>query len=208
MNIRTITVGNMGEQCYLLIDDNHDAVMVDPGDDANILLHELEAADATLKAILITHGHFDHIAAVEEIREKTGAKVIAHKEGKRYLTDPTYNLSNMIGKNISFEADMYVSANEEIKLNDSELTFKVLYVPGHTSDGVAFYHAATATLFAGDIIFRNSVGRTDLPGSNTLQLLEGIKSKIFKLPDATLIYPGHGLRTTVGFEKKNNTFVK
>ncbi|OON95888.1 MAG: hypothetical protein ATN31_10370 [Candidatus Epulonipiscioides saccharophilum] len=208
MEIKRITVGTMGEQCYLIIDDNKEAVMIDPGDDAAILIDELNKAGATLKAILITHGHFDHISAVEAVKAKTGAEVIAHKEGKKYLPNPVYNLSSMVGLNISIEADRYVSANEEININDSELKFKVIYVPGHSSDGVAYYNKENEALFVGDILFRLGIGRTDLPGSNSLQLIEGIENKIFTLPAETKVYPGHGEETTVGFEKKNNPFFK
>ncbi|ONI46634.1 hypothetical protein AN642_02840, partial [Epulopiscium sp. SCG-B10WGA-EpuloA2] len=159
------------------------------------------------KAIFITHGHFDHIGAVEEIRKNTGAEVIAHKEGKRYLHDPQFNLSTHIGETISFDADKYVGANEELNINNGELQFKVIYVPGHSADGVAYYHKPSNSLFVGDIIFRASIGRTDLPGSDSLKLISGIKEKILTLSDDTTLYPGHGLKTTVAFEKKNNPFI-
>ncbi len=109
---------------------------------------------------------------------------------------------------IEVEATKYVDDNEIILINQSDLEFEVLHVPGHTTDSVAYYHKASGSLFVGDIIFAGSVGRSDFPLGNGLQLIEGIKTKIFTLPDEVIIYPGHGPVTSVGFEKATNPRVR
>lgn len=207
MRIRTITVKMLWERCYLLIDKNNEAVIIDPGGDGQKILKVLDEEQVKLKAILITHGHFDHIGAVQEIKAKTGAEVIAHEEGEKYLREQAYNLSTDFGMDISFEADRYVTDKEQLRFNESELEFEVIHVPGHTADSVAYYHQETDSLFSGDIIFKLGIGRTDFPGSDSSKLAQGIKERIFSLPSQTTIHPGHGFKTMVEFERERNPYI-
>ncbi|OOB80258.1 MAG: hypothetical protein BEN19_05900 [Epulopiscium sp. Nuni2H_MBin003] len=209
MKIKKILVGPVQELCYFIVDeDTKDAVMIDPGDEAERLISYIQKEEINLRAILITHAHFDHIGAVEAIKEQTGAEIIAHRNGKKTLLDPNFNLSCMTQTPISFEADRYVDDKEMINLESMGLTFEVIFVPGHTMDGVAYYSKQLSAVFVGDIIFKNGVGRSDLPGGNAQQLIAGIQDKICTLPTETTIYPGHGFTTNVADEIQNNPYIK
>ncbi|OOB80009.1 MAG: hypothetical protein ATN34_01495 [Epulopiscium sp. Nele67-Bin002] len=209
MRINMYPVGEIEELCYLAIDENtNEAVLVDPGTEAKRLLKAIDDEGVSLKAILITHGHYDHIGGVMEIRKATGAKVIAHVEGKNYLPNPAYNLSGYRPvSTIQFDADEYVEEGE-LHINDGELQFEVIHIPGHTSDGVAFYSANAKVIFVGDILFKNGVGRSDLPGGNHISLIEGIKHKLLSLPDDVAVLPGHGPTTSIGLEKRTNMYLR
>ena len=207
MKIVMMTLGMMQEQSYFIIDEaTKRAFVVDPGDQADKLLKYINQEGLKLEKILLTHGHFDHIGAVEALREATGATVICHTEGKIYLEDISYNLSAMTGEPFTLKADRYVADGEHIKMEGTPIDLEVVYAPGHTLDGIAFYEASQKALFVGDIIFRGSIGRTDFKGGNSVQLITSIKNKIFTLPNDTVIYPGHGPSTSVGHEKNTNAY--
>ncbi|OON97801.1 MAG: hypothetical protein ATN36_02495 [Epulopiscium sp. Nele67-Bin005] len=207
MKVEIIVAGSYEVNCYLISDSTKDAVIVDPGAEGPSIIAHIKEKGLNLKAILITHGHFDHIGAAEELRDAFGAEIIAHEKGKQYLEDISYNLSFRVGReHISFSADRYVSDGEIIKINDKELQFKVIYVPGHSADGVAYYQEKEKAVFVGDILFAGAIGRSDLPGGNSRQLLEGIKQKLFTLSNQVKVYTGHGDITTIGHEKQTNPY--
>lgn len=209
MKIQVLTVGMLQEHTYILSDENTKvAVIVDPGAEAGRIAEFVKQEGLTVKKILLTHGHFDHIGAVPELREALGCSVVAHEEAPMYLQNPDNNLSSVFSRiAITFEADEYVPTGAEVTVEGSdELKFKVIFAPGHTADGSAFYHETSKTAFVGDIIFRDSIGRTDNPGGNAVQLLTSIQREIFTLPEEVVLYPGHGPSTTVGYEKRNNPY--
>lgn len=155
----------------------------------------------TLKYIFLTHGHFDHVAG---IRPNPDLKVYMHKNDLNWLNNVNLYMPMMGMPEITIpKIDVFVEDNDIIKFGNTEI--KVLHTPGHTQGGVCYY--ADGKLFSGDTIFRESVGRCDLEGGNFDQIVESIKTKIYTLPDDTVIYPGHGKPTTVGWEKEHNFFM-
>lgn len=187
---------------YLIIDEeSKEAALIDcSANDDNIRL-ELEKQGATLKYILLTHGHFDHIAG---LRPHSDVPVLMHKDDQDWVNSvnrymPMMGLPEMTVPTI----DKYIEDNEIIKLGNTEI--KVIYTPGHTQGGVCFY--VDGKLFSGDTIFREAVGRCDLEGGDFDQIVESIESKIFTLPPETAIYPGHGRMTSVEWEKEHNRFL-
>lgn len=188
---------------YLLIDEeSREAALIDCSTmDENILI-ELKKHNAILKYVLLTHGHFDHIGGLNDLPE--GVKVLMHKNDMEWVKEVNTYLP-MIGMP-SMEIpkiDEFIEDKQVIKLGDSEI--KVIHTPGHTQGGVCFY--INGNLFSGDTIFRESVGRCDLPGGNFNQIVESIEQQIFTLPSETVIYPGHGKTTTVEWEKEHNNFM-
>lgn len=187
---------------YLIIDEeSKDAALIDCSSyDENILI-ELKKQGAKLKYVLLTHGHFDHIGGLNNIPENV--EVLMHS-GDIEWVEQVNNYLPMIGMP-SMEVpkiDKFISDSEIIKLGNT--TIKVIHTPGHTQGGVCFY--IKGHLFSGDTIFRESVGRCDLPGGNFSQIIKSIENKIFTLPDDTIIYPGHGKTTTVEWEKEHNSY--
>ena len=203
MIIKTFIEPPIENNNYLLIDEeSKEAALVDCSlMDENILI-ELKRHDATLKYVLLTHGHFDHIGGLNDLPD--GVKVLMHKNDMEWISEVNTYLP-MIGMP-SMEIpkiDEFIEDNQIIKLGNTEI--KVIHTPGHTQGGVCYYFEGH--LFSGDTIFRESVGRCDLPGGNFNQIVESIEQKIFTLPVDTKIYPGHGRETTVAWEKENNNYM-
>ena len=187
---------------YLIIDENSkEAALIDcSAVDDNIRL-ELEEQGAKLKYILLTHGHFDHIAG---IRPNPDMQIIMHKKDLNWLNKvnnylPMFGMPEMTVPKIN----RYVDDGDIINLGSTKI--KVIHTPGHTQGGVCYL--ADGKLFSGDTIFRESVGRCDLEGGDFEQIVESIENKIFTLPPQTLIYPGHGKMTSVEWEKEHNRFM-
>lgn len=205
MIVKQFVEGFIANNNYLLIDeDSKEAALIDCTDYISELGAVLKEYDAKLKYILLTHGHFDHIMGVPKIKQEFGAKVYLHKDDKE-LVDNSDEFMISVGMQ-PFEhpeIDKYIDENEEIYLGKNKI--QVIHLPGHTQGGVGYL--VDGMLFAGDSIFLESIGRTDLPGGNHKQLIESIKNKIFSLDGDTILYVGHGTNTTVEHEKKYNEFV-
>ncbi len=211
--IDKIVVGPLQENTYFVIDeDTKKGIIIDPGAEASRILAKIEENKWEIGLILITHGHYDHIGAAEELREVLGCNIVAHKGAKEYLENPEINLSTMFGgQKVQFSADHYIAEDESnyddlVKDLPDTLSFKVFYAPGHTSDSIVFYFEHDKAAFVGDVIFKESIGRTDLHGGNGPTLLASIKTQVFSLPEETVLYPGHGPSTTVQYEKNNNPY--
>lgn len=209
--IGTIVVGALQVNTYFIIDkDTNQGIIIDPGSESNKILKKIKENNWEIKLILLTHGHFDHIGAAMELKEKLECDIVIHKEGKEYLENSKRNLSSVFGNDpIEFTADKYITGTEEeIKEITSKLpkalSFQALYSPGHTTDSIVFYFPNYKVAFVGDVIFRESIGRTDLAGGSSKVLMESIKSQVFTLPEDTILYPGHGPLTTVKYEKQYN----
>ena len=206
MEIRKLSLGQMGTNCYVLWDENSlEAAVIDPGAEDRRILDIIEENKLKVEYILLTHGHFDHLGGVNQVKASTGAKVFIHEEDADCLTTPMRNLSVLAGMKLELEpAEGLLSENEAIHLG--ELNIRVIHTPGHSKGGVCFL--VEDTLFAGDTLFNTSIGRTDFADGDLDELLGNISSKIFVLNDDIKVLPGHGENTTVGYEKKHNPFLR
>ena len=190
MKIYTIEVGFNGTNSYL-VEDNDSCILIDPGADGEKILSLIQEENLTLEKIILTHGHFDHIGAVEYLREGTGAKIFVHSEDKEYLMDEKKNLSFFTGDLIEpFTADNLMEDGDMVG------KFRVIHTPGHTPGSICLYNEDEGVLFSGDTIFKNGYGRTDFPGGDLQVLINSIK-KLLELPADTVVYPGHGPATTI-----------
>ncbi|MGL4362213.1 MAG: MBL fold metallo-hydrolase [Cellulosilyticaceae bacterium] len=209
MIVHSMALGMVQTNTYFIIDEaTKKTVIIDPADEAERILSYIKENDLKIAEILLTHGHFDHIGAATEVAEKTGAEITIHEEGKTYLSNPNYNLSQMfMGKAFTVDADVYVKHKQKIEIEGTDLEFEVLHVPGHTLDGVAYYMPKQKVVFVGDILFKGSIGRTDFPGGEHMTLINNIHKHLLPLPEETVVYSGHGEATTIGEEKNKNTMI-
>ncbi len=205
MILETVIAGHLDVNCYLIgCEESHAGAVIDPGGDAEEIIKKAEKLGLKLKYIVCTHGHVDHIAAVDEIRKATGAKVMIHGADAEMLTDPQKNLSVFMGEKISIQpADIILKEGDVIDIGTVQL--EVLHVPGHTPGGICL--KTPTAVFSGDTLFAGSIGRSDFPGGNHGLLVKGIKEKLLTLPDETRVYPGHGPDTLIGQEKRHNPFL-
>ena len=200
MNIKTLTLGLLGVNCYVLTDGG-EAVVIDPGAECEKITEYLAQCGAKLTKILLTHGHFDHIGALCELAEKTGAKVYVHSEDKNMLTDNGANLSFLTREIIApYEADILLDDVKEIPLGNTVI--KVFHTPGHSAGSVSYLWGDN--LFSGDLLFRGSIGRYDFGDVNTE--LRSIRFLMENFDDNTKVFAGHGESTTIGYEKVNNPY--
>lgn len=196
--------GYFEENCFFYIDDRtKHGFIIDPGAQADRLLDLIGEKGWTIEKILLTHGHFDHMGAVDEIRDALGIPVYAHLRSDEYLLDARKNLSALCGPPIIVRDAEYLDDGDVVSLNaDPDVALKVIYVPGHTTDSVMFYSEADHVAFVGDTIFKGSIGNYQYPGGNADDLQRSIIRQIFTLPDQTILCSGHSERTTVGDEKR------
>lgn len=206
MEIIKKSLGQMGTNCYLIWDEKTlEAAVIDPGFEDPQIGAIINENKLNVKYILLTHGHFDHLGGVDQIKQLTGAKVLIHENDADCLLDPRRNLSVLAGMSMVLEpADGFLKENETIALGT--ISIRVIHTPGHSKGGVCLL--AEEHLFAGDTLFNTSIGRTDFADGDLKELLNGIETKLFILDDATIVLPGHGENTTIGYEKLNNPFLK
>lgn len=203
MEIKKIVLGDIAVNCYLISTDKA-AVVIDPGFRSAEVLDFLKNSAEKERLILLTHSHFDHIGFADELAAVTNTKIAIGEKDAPALQDNYLNLSGPFGEPISpFDADILLTDNEEINVGD--ITFKVIYTPGHTVGSVCYL--CGDILFSGDTLFERSIGRTDFPGGSFSVISSSIK-KIYTLPDDTVLLPGHGGQTTVLNEKRYNPFVR
>ena len=207
MDVRSFTVGPVAENCYIARRDGADhGVIVDPGEEAERILGAVDSLGLTIDAILVTHCHFDHIGAVAPVAEAMGAPVWCPEIEVPVLADiMSYVPWPGFGPFESYNADETVAGGEHLSLAGLEID--VVFTPGHSPGHVTYAIPAEGALFSGDVLFRGSVGRTDLPGGDWGTLLESIRGLVDSFPEETTVYPGHMGITTLGAERATNPFL-
>ena len=207
MDVRAFTVGPVQENTFLLSRDGADrAVMIDPGDEPDVLLGAVDELGVTVEAILLTHTHFDHIGAVAPVARATGAPVYCPKLEVPVLADiMAYVPWAGFGPFESYDADETVEGGERLELAGFDID--VLFTPGHSPGHVTYAFEDEQALLSGDVLFQGSIGRTDLPGGDHATLLRSIAALLERYPDETTVYPGHMGITTLGRERATNPFL-
>jgi glyoxylase-like metal-dependent hydrolase (beta-lactamase superfamily II) len=206
MIVHTLALGPAQTNCYLVgADEAREAVVIDPGWDADAILAEARSAELAIKAILLTHGHFDHIGAVADVKDALHVPLIAHAREVDLLD--AKGGADLFGFRIRSvpHPDRLVDHGDTIEM--VALKFEVRYVPGHTVGHVAFVEHEGRSAFVGDVLFAGSIGRTDLPGGDYDTLIASITDQLLTLPGDFKVYPGHGPPTTIGMERDTNPFL-
>jgi hydroxyacylglutathione hydrolase len=207
MDVRTFTVGPVAENCFIArVDGSDRAVIVDPGEEENRILGAVEDLGVTVEAILVTHCHFDHIGAVAPVAEATGAPVYCPEIEVPVLADiMSFVPWPGFGPYESYEADEIVAGGEHLSLAGLEID--VVFTPGHSPGHVTYAIPDQGALCSGDVLFKGSIGRTDLPGGDAPTLLESVRTLVDGYPPETTVYPGHMGVTTLGDERATNPFL-
>ncbi|HCC07189.1 MAG TPA: hypothetical protein DEP72_03350 [Clostridiales bacterium] len=208
MFLTDVKVGQLRTNCYIIADeDTKECAVIDPGDDYEYIVDTLEKYNLKPTYILITHGHYDHIAEVNKIRDKYTAKVICHEEAVPFLDSEMLNGGFFSGRSVSAINDQIVKEYDIIKLGNIDI--KALHVPGHAPGSVCYYIESENIVFTGDTLFKDTIGITDIfPYGDHDLLVKNIKEKLITLPLSTIVYPGHGSYTTIESEVNNNYFLK
>ncbi len=201
MIIKLLVVGPLASNCYIVGDEaTKEGVIVDPADEAEIILQSVAEFGLTIRSIILTHGHPDHIAALKEVKEATGAEIAVH------TSDSEYHRQQALALTFGFRCPSLPPPDRLLKDGDSldigELHFKVIHTPGHTPGGICLL--GHGVLFSGDTLFNYGIGRYDLPGGDYAQLMNSLQATLMALPDETIVYPGHGPKTTIGAERRDN----
>jgi hydroxyacylglutathione hydrolase len=199
--IYKIYIESVDTNCYIFgSSKTRDAVIIDPGAEAEKIKAFIKRENLSPKCIINTHGHIDHIGANFEL----GLPVYIHGKDANFLTNPLLNLAPFYGKlKGSPKASRILKEGDEIDVSGIKL--EVIHTPGHTPGGISLYH--DGVIFTGDTLFAQSIGRTDLPYGSANDITRSIKEKLFRLDDSTIVYPGHGDQTSIGFEKRNNPWL-
>ncbi len=196
--------GYIPENTYFYVNDktNH-CFLIDPGYEGKRLLDIANKNNYIIDKIILTHGHFDHIGAINEIRKNIDIEVYAYIDSEKYLTNSYYNLSRFLGGEEVIINDVKYFRDGDIISLDDGFSVKVIHTPGHTEDSCVFYSEKDKVLFSGDTLFNNGIGNTSFPGGNYDTLISSIKNRILTLDDEVKVYPGHGDETSIRSEKIN-----
>ncbi|WP_337460903.1 MBL fold metallo-hydrolase [Jutongia sp.] len=198
-------VGPIQTNCYFLYrEDTKECLIIDPGYEADKIEAYVQKRQLHVAGILLTHGHFDHITAADEVRKKFQTKIYASGKEKELMADPRMNVSVMMGESVSLKADVWLEDGQELEMLGE--TMRCILTPGHTGGGMCFYFPKACMLFSGDTLFQESVGRTDFPTGSSRELIRSVREKLLVLPEAVRVYPGHGLMTTIRDEQMFNPY--
>lgn len=205
MIIERIPAGIYAVNCYILIcEETKKAAIIDPGGDADEIIAYIEKNNLLPEMIILTHGHGDHIGAVQEIKEKTSIPVCIHKDDADMLKDSRKNLTSLMGMTeVKVEADRLLADGDIVELG--ALKLHIIHTPGHTRGSICI--RVNEVIFSGDTLFAQSIGRTDLEGGSFELIIDSIKRKLMVFNDETNVFPGHGASTAIGMERRMNPFI-
>ncbi|MFU8688733.1 MBL fold metallo-hydrolase [Rossellomorea sp. FS2] len=208
MEWKQIPLGPLQTNCYVFWNDEKDCLIFDTGGNADTLIRWLEKEGLTPVAILLTHAHFDHIGAVDDVRDRFGIPVYVHEKEAQWLIDPSLNGSVlfMMEDKISARAADYILTDEQ-SLVIGSFHLNLFHTPGHSPGSISYYMRDAQIVVAGDTLFMGSIGRSDLPGGDPQQLLASIHDHLLTLPEETIVLPGHGPETSIGHEMDGNPFL-
>ncbi|MBP5291377.1 MAG: MBL fold metallo-hydrolase [Lachnospiraceae bacterium] len=196
-------LGSIGTNVYFVVNKTtRETVIIDPADEADYLLEQARLRDYRICAILLTHGHFDHFLAADAIRQATGAKIYAHKDEEKILSDKYRNRSANWAVAATLDVDEWLTDGQELEL--AGFHFRVIHTPGHTCGSCCYYMYEEGVLFSGDTLFKESYGRTDLPTGSDDEIVTSVQNLLTLLPEDTDVFPGHMDRTTIGYERQFN----
>lgn len=202
-SFRVMSIGELEENCILVKNNvSNEGIIVDPGGNSSKIIKEINSFGLIPKAILNTHAHYDHIGAVEDLKQKFKIPFYIHKDEEEYCLDPQKNFSALMGIEVSIKPDFFLKEGD---LSVGDIDLSVFHTPGHTKGGVCFL--IENILLSGDTLFAGSVGRADLYGGDAKVLINSIKTKLLNINKDTIVVPGHGGMTTIGSEKKYNPFL-
>ena len=206
LKVEPLIVGPLFSNCYIIWDDDEKiGAIIDPGDDGDKILENVKNLEIKIKYILATHGHFDHVGAVAFLKQKLDSEFLAHEEDFFFIKDGKTSAQRwLIDIDQPPNPDRFIKEGDKIKIGKFEL--EVLHTPGHSPGGVSFLY--DKMVFCGDTLFQGSIGRTDFIKGSLEELTNSIKTRLYSLPDETIVYAGHGPVTTIGDEKKYNAFVR
>lgn len=204
MIIRALAVGPLQANCYIVgCEDTHQAAVIDPGGDADKILMAMAKDKLTCKAIVNTHGHFDHVTANGPLKKATGAELMMHSADAPLLAEASRSAAQWgLKVEASPQPDRLLADGDTVTIGN--IALKVIHTPGHSPGGICLW--ADQAIFVGDTLFADSIGRTDFPGGDHHTLITSIRTKLFQLPDDVTVYPGHMMQTTIGRERKFNPF--
>lgn len=206
LELQKCTLGPVFTNCYFAMNkETKELLIVDPADAPEKIFRKVAEMGGTPVGILLTHGHFDHIQAVEDVKEKYGVSVYACKEEAEMLYEPTMNMTIHYGKKTSIKPDRLLRDLDVFEA--AGFSVQMLHTPGHTTGSCCYYLKDEGVLFSGDTLFCGSVGRTDFPGGSTAAIVRSLHRLVDNLPKETEVYPGHEASTTIGYEKEYNPFV-
>ena len=207
MQVETIVVGPLGVNCLVIDCGNGEGVVIDPGADPDRVLAVVNRLKLKIGAVINTHGHFDHVGGNKAVLAATGARLLIHPADAPQLKRAA-EIATMYGVATENSPPPDQELADDLVLTAGSCAIKVLHTPGHTLGGCSLYFADLKTVITGDTLFAESIGRTDLPGGSHETLIRSIRTKLFTLPDDTVVIPGHGPTTTIGREKRENPYLR